>query len=221
MDQAHGDSDEPNTNAPTSTSTSLHGGDASSEWNAIGRLSELNEKLDGIRSLREFTTSETRSSHDGGLNREDDVLFFSKIDAQYIPGVIADKKRDKLTKDYVYKIRKVHKKAPDVAHELAGKQRSAKEDPRVEIIKLRTQRAKKQATIVWNAKQPRQSYYKIISANDYQIELQLALLRLLKDRVEAVMAKQESSDTILRKTFFATMIGAVLFIGAVSIFVLA
>jgi len=35
------------------------------------------------------------------------------------------------------------------------------------------------------------------------------------------MAKQESSDTILRKTFFATMIGAVLFISAVSIFVLA
>lgn len=35
------------------------------------------------------------------------------------------------------------------------------------------------------------------------------------------MAKQESADTILRKTFFATMIGAVLFAAAVSIFVLA
>ena len=35
------------------------------------------------------------------------------------------------------------------------------------------------------------------------------------------MAKQESPDTILRKTFIATMIGAVLFIGAVAIFVLA
>lgn len=34
------------------------------------------------------------------------------------------------------------------------------------------------------------------------------------------MAKEESADTILRKTFYATMLGAVLFIGAVIIFVL-
>jgi hypothetical protein len=34
------------------------------------------------------------------------------------------------------------------------------------------------------------------------------------------MAKEESADTILRKTFYATMVGAVLFIGAVLVFVL-
>lgn len=34
------------------------------------------------------------------------------------------------------------------------------------------------------------------------------------------MAKEESADTILRKTFYATMLGAVLFIAAVLIFVL-
>jgi hypothetical protein len=35
------------------------------------------------------------------------------------------------------------------------------------------------------------------------------------------MASEDSSDTILRKTFYATMIGAVLFAAAVTVFVLA
>ncbi len=34
------------------------------------------------------------------------------------------------------------------------------------------------------------------------------------------MAKEESADTILKKTFYACMIGTVLFCGAVAIFVL-
>eukprot|EP00483_Globobulimina_turgida_P007243 UN07257 len=134
--------EEEKTTTTASTSASLHGGDNKSTWNEIGTLSELNEKIDGIRSLRQYTKSESLHNNDGGFNPQDDVLFFSKIDNQYIPGVIKDKKKDKLTKDYIYKIQKIHKKDPEVDEELAGKKRSVKEDPRVEIIKMRQQRAK-------------------------------------------------------------------------------
>eukprot|EP01084_Bolivina_argentea_P166741 289447_1 len=188
-----------------STSTSLKGGDINCIWNQIGTLAELNSKIDGIRSFREYTKSENCSHNDGGFCKQDDVLFFSKIDNQYIPGVIKDKKKDKLTKDYIYKIEKIHKRDEEVDEELSGKKRSAKEDPRVEIIKLRQERAKKLATITWNTKKNTQeSYYKIMSANDYQIELQLSLLKILKTKVIKVINKRKKTLKLSRQ---ATKIG--------------
>lgn len=84
-----------------STSKSLTGGDPEAEWNKISSFTELNEGIDAISSLREFTKSASAIKKDGGFDIEEDVLFYSKVDLQYIPGVIKSKKKDKLTKDYV------------------------------------------------------------------------------------------------------------------------
>jgi len=160
---------------------------------------QCDEKVQGVRDLRAYTQSESAKNNDGGFNVDDDVLFFSKIDNQYIAGVIKDKKRDKLTKDFVYKIQKLHKRDPDVEEELSRKKRSAKEDPRVEVIKLREQRAKKLATITWGVKDTEDSYYKILSANDYQVELQLALLNLLRSKVKDVLKKKKKLQKLSKK----------------------
>ena len=189
--------------SPSSNKTKTKADASSAPWNQIGDLTKLNEKIDGIRSLREYTKTQNAQSNDGGFSKGDDVLFFSKIDGQYIPGIIAEKKRDKLTKNYIYKIRKIHKRDPDVDEELKKKSaRSQNEDPRVEIIKLREQRAKKPATISWNVNNNSQqeSYFKIISANDYQIELQIALLKLLKLRVKETIKKRKKMKKLNQKS---------------------
>jgi len=182
-----------------STATSLYGGDLNAEWSKISSGNELNDDIDAVSSLREYTRSVSANKNDGAFDLEDDVLFYSKVDSQYISGVIKAKKKDKLTKDYVYKIQKVHKRDPEVDAELAAKKRSAKEDPRVEIIKMREQRAKKMATITWNVKNQEQSYYKIMSANDFHIELQIAMLNLLKSRLKDYMKRKKKRDKVSSK----------------------
>ncbi len=203
FDDINTEEEKTSTKTKASTSTSLQGGDVKATWNEIGTLYELNEKIDGMRSLRQYTKSESLKNNDGGFNKQDDVLFFSKIDNQYIPGVIKEKKKDKF-KDYIYKIQKIHKKDPEVSAELDGKKRSNKEDPRVEIIKMRQQRAKKQATITWNVNKTNEAYFKIMSVNDYQIHLQIALLKLLKSKVAAVIKKRTKASVLSRQ---ATKIG--------------
>ena len=94
----------------------------------------------------------------------------------------------------LYKIQKRHKRDPAVDEELAAKKRSAKEDPRVEIIKMREQRAKKMATITWNVKNQEKSYYKIMNANDFGIELQIAMLNLLKSKLKDHMKRKKKRD---------------------------